>query len=190
MKHTDFYNQYQEIDSIDRKELITAVKAHGGEYIFPTISRPIILGSFKHLETSNYYVTKVTISNGNLTIYGRPTEYWDGYDDEIVYIEFGQIGYITDMIPETDKIKDVSGTAGDKVGYIWTQDAIINLQYITMYGEAYLTEVGPAGECWDRRFKRYQRMAIEFSTDEPDWDKSDVDYETAIEAFCKRELGF
>lgn len=73
---------------------------------------------------------------------------------------------------------------------IWTEDAIINLQYITMYGEIWGVEASEMRGSWDSRFEKYRKMAIEFSKNEPDWDKSDVDYETAIEAFCKRELGF
>ena len=34
MKHTDLHNEYEKLDAIEKKELIAAVKAHGGEYVF------------------------------------------------------------------------------------------------------------------------------------------------------------
>lgn len=74
--------------------------------------------------------------------------------------------------------------------YVWTEDAIVNLQYITAYGEKWIVEHTEMLSDWTERFETYQKMAIEFSKDEPDWDTSEVDYETAIEAFCKKWLGY
>lgn len=109
MKHTDFYKEYKALDDLERSELIDAVKAHGGEYVFPEDSKPCVIGSFKHCETAQYYVTKVTVDEDDwLTIYGYPTEYWNDGEDEIMFIEFGHIGFITDQIPETEEVKNVS----------------------------------------------------------------------------------
>ena len=34
MRHTDFYSLHKKLDAQAREELITAVRAHGGEYSF------------------------------------------------------------------------------------------------------------------------------------------------------------
>lgn len=110
MKHTDFYSKYKELDTLEREELKAAVMAHGGVYEFDEDdSIPCIIGSFKHLETGHYIVTKVEVEEGGwLNIYGRPEDFWEEGEDLITYIEFGHIGFITDFIPETDNVKDVS----------------------------------------------------------------------------------
>lgn len=109
MKHTDLYNKYKELDALEREELKAAVMAHGGEYVFDDNIYPSILGSFKHCNTEEYIVSKVKVDkDGVLSIYGRPVEYWEDGVDEITYIEFGHIGFITGLIPKTDEVEDVS----------------------------------------------------------------------------------
>lgn len=116
MKHTDLYDKYKALDAQERQELIAAVKAHGGEYIFPTCNenevenRPIICASFKHAEEpGDYIVTRVVVDDeyGTLSIYGCAKSGWT-FEDLLYYIEFHHISYITAAIPETDTVKDVS----------------------------------------------------------------------------------
>lgn len=119
MKHTDYYSAYQALDKKERQELIAAVKAHGGQYVFINQGDeswfakrfPIVIASSKYSEDySNYNVSRITIDdNGNLNIYGFNRDY-EGLDDEVEldYIAFGHIGDIIDFIPETGVVKDVS----------------------------------------------------------------------------------
>lgn len=131
MKHTDFYDEYRNIDNIAREELIAAVKAHGGSYNFYEENKnidlgvPIILASFKHAETTeDHYVTRLEVDeNGYLTIFGYPKEYGQ-YEDELFYIPFGQYDEIIDHIPETEGVKDVSTPKDFKTYVVFGEDVV------------------------------------------------------------------
>lgn len=114
MRHTNLFEKYEALDAQERRELAAAVNAHGGDYIFPTQDedgcdpRTIVSASFKHSErTDDYTVTRVKVQHGVPIIYGCPV----GSEDNVgvlYYIEYGHISFITDVIPETDDVKDVS----------------------------------------------------------------------------------
>lgn len=127
MKHTDLYQAYKKLDNLERQELIAAVKAHGGEYIFihmneeeddvedeeEAYNAPVILASRKYEDSySDYRVSRVSVEiSGDteyLHIFGWPTDPNWPDEDEIDFIARGHVGYIIDSIPETEDIKDVS----------------------------------------------------------------------------------
>lgn len=117
MKHTDLWSAYRALDQFAAEELIAAVNAHGGEYVFydkkhddpDTVIMPWITASWKHCETGDFYVTRVVVDEGKyLTIYGVPVEDVSATEDYLDYIAPGQIGDIIDFIPETNDVKDVS----------------------------------------------------------------------------------
>lgn len=118
MKHTNFHDKYQAIEMQERREIVAAVKAHGGEYVF------IPEGSEDYMEDDNvtimaghrysdknkdFFVSRVAVDeNGELHIYGFDTEYDTPDDeDELFNIEYGHLEYILDAIPETDDVHDV-----------------------------------------------------------------------------------
>lgn len=122
MKHTELCNEYKKLDELERQELIAAVKAHGGEYVFiseddedwSVKDYPIVIASFKYSdEQADYNVSRVAVDDkGYLTIFGFRKDCDAPEDeDELYYIEFGHIGNITDYIPETETVKDVSSSA-------------------------------------------------------------------------------
>ena len=122
MKHTKLYNEYNKLDELERQELIAAVKAHGGEYVFidendedwyDNYDVPIVCACFSYFDgMSDYYVSRVTVDDkGYLSIYGFEKEYGSPSDERELYqIETGHIGTIIDLIPETEIVKDVSSS--------------------------------------------------------------------------------
>lgn len=122
MKHTELYNEYKKLDELERQELIAAVKAHGGEYVFideddedwsERDDYPIINACNSYSDRQSYYiVSRVMVDDeGYLSIYGFAEEYGDPSDErELDDIENGYIGIIIDCIPETDTVKDVSSS--------------------------------------------------------------------------------
>ena len=122
MKHTDLYNEYKKLDAIEREELIAAVKAHGGEYVFideededwyDDDDVPIVCACFSYSDgMSDYYVSRVAVDDkGYLSIYGFDKEYGSPSDERELYqIETGHIGTIIDCIPATETVKDVSSS--------------------------------------------------------------------------------
>lgn len=120
MKHTDLYNKYRELEAIEREELKRAVLAHGGEFKFfdengdevPETNYPIVLAGNSHWSSNvDCIITRVAVVNDCLEIYGYDKE---AYSDSELYLEdvsLGQLGYITDAIPETDEVKDVTVTS-------------------------------------------------------------------------------
>lgn len=122
MKHTELYNEYKKLDELERQELIAAVKAHGGEYVFideddedwyENEDIPMVCACFSNSDNlSDYYVSRVAVDEkGDLAIYGFDKEYGAPSDERALYhIETGHIGTIIDFIPETETIKDVSSS--------------------------------------------------------------------------------
>lgn len=118
MKHTNNYDKHKKLDDQDRRELLAAVKAHGGtfrwldkngEKIDSTIDTPIITGSWKFAEeTEDYIVTHVEADGDYVGIYGFPKSGLFDDTEPIYYICHGHISYITDSIPETEEVTDVS----------------------------------------------------------------------------------
>lgn len=124
MKHTDFYNQYKDLDARTQNELKAAVKAHGSEYIFihtetddddghiseDRNNAPIISASTKWMESyEDFYVTRVEIDDFDcVVIYGFPKDGWSDDEQELTSIAHGQLEYVIDEIPETDEVKDVT----------------------------------------------------------------------------------
>lgn len=122
MKHTELYNEYKKLDELERQELIAAVNAHGGEYVFIHIDEdgdydsekqnnaPIVAASTRYMDAyEDFYISRVEVKDGHLNIYGWPKEGWAD-EDEIDSVAHGHLGYITDMIDETETIKDVSSS--------------------------------------------------------------------------------
>lgn len=123
MKHTDLYNEYKKLDEIDRQELIAAVQAHGGEYVFIHVDEdgdydmeeqddaPIVAASTRYMDAyEDFYISRVEVKNNCLYIYGWPKESIDD-EREIESVAHGHLGYITDMIDATETVKDVSSSA-------------------------------------------------------------------------------
>lgn len=123
MKCTDFYQLYQALDKVAEEELIKAVKAHKGVYVFAAEDQedrdelygncPIVMGS-RHSgdEPTPYFVMKVEVEYSkygyeNIHIYGIPVDYNADYD-EICEVEHGHLPNIIDFIPEIDNMTDVS----------------------------------------------------------------------------------
>lgn len=120
MKHTDLYNEYKKLDIIEEVELILAVEAHGNEYVFVHIGddgdydaderdkAPIISASTKWMDAyEDFYISRVEVDNGFCTLYGWAKEGYGG-EVEIDSVAHGHLGYVTDCIPDTDDVKDVS----------------------------------------------------------------------------------
>lgn len=126
MKHTELYNKYDELQKLEYRELAAAIKAHGGEYVFIHLDNnsevadmseideaPMILGLLKYASWyENIYVSRVAIEDvGNaeqVCVYGWPVD--PGWSDEQQVREFayGHIDFITNLIPETPEISDVT----------------------------------------------------------------------------------
>lgn len=145
MKHTDLYNEYKKLDSIEEAELMLAVQAHGNEYIFIHIDddgdydveerdkAPIIAASTKWMdEYEDFYVSRVEVDDGFYTLYGWAKE---GYGDEVEIdsVAHGHLGYVIDCIQETDDVKDVS-IASDTNSL---HNAICNLSVDRLYELAF-----------------------------------------------------
>lgn len=78
-------------------------------------------------------------------------------------------------------------TKANEQEFEWTLDALINLQYITAY---IIPDLDDVSEDWPERFDYCRKLAEEFTLSEPaDWGDSDVDYETAIQAFLRKKTG-
>lgn len=123
MKHTNLYKEYKKLDTIEAVELILAVEAHGSEYVFVHFddngdyddeernNAPIIAASTRWMDDyEDFYISRVEVEKGFYTLYGWAKE-GCGDEVEIDSVAHGHLGYVTDCIPETDEVKDVSITS-------------------------------------------------------------------------------
>lgn len=122
MKHTDLYDEYKKLDAIEREELIAAINAHGGEYIFIHLDNeggydfkdlpyaPIVSASTCYMSAyEDFYISRVIIEEGkHLAIYGFLNDGYLDNEEEIESVALGHLSCITDMINETETVKDVS----------------------------------------------------------------------------------
>lgn len=114
MKHTNFYQLYNELDARSRAELAAAVKAHGGEYVWPEDDpvdgpfKPVVVATTPCGESPcDFIITRVELTDSDYPmVYGIEKCY--GMDEVRVNVEGAHIQYIIDEIPETDEVRDVS----------------------------------------------------------------------------------
>ena len=126
MKCTELYNFYKALEEHEKKELIAAVKAHGGEYTFIHVDEdeevdedelynaPVVSGSWKHQEClQDYRISRVKIEVispevETLKVFGWPNDPNWPDEDELTEVAYSHLSYITSSIPETETVKDVS----------------------------------------------------------------------------------
>lgn len=126
MKHSDFTRLYDRIALQESKELIEAVKAHGGEYVFIHLDNnnevidhaeiegaPIVTATHQwYVMLQDHYVSRIKVSETNgvdeLQIYGWLVD--PGWPDEylITDVAYGHRSSIMDLIPETATVSDVA----------------------------------------------------------------------------------
>ena len=135
MKHTNYYRKQEELEALALKELIAAVKVHGGSFSFfdedgneVADGAPIIVACSKHGEISEeHFVTRVEVdSYDNLYVYGYPKEYWSK-EYELYFLELGSMEIINDYIPETESVKDVSLPAKKFKTYVAFDQMIVRM---------------------------------------------------------------
>ncbi len=119
MIHTDFYKLYKELDAQAQEELIAAVRAHGGEYIFAEPDEeddddtlndcPIIMASTRSMDNyEDFYILRVELEEDKyLRVFGVPKEDWCTDEMELDSFAHGHLEYIIDLIPETEEVKSV-----------------------------------------------------------------------------------
>jgi len=117
MKHTNYQAKISEVKALEYEELKRAVEAHGGSYDW-TINEgcsPVIAINPECSEPGpvDIDVTKVVLRNGSLEIFGVDNINREPIDFDIDDIFAGHLSIITDYIPETDTISDVSLSVPD-----------------------------------------------------------------------------
>lgn len=117
MKHTDFYSKVEEIKRQEQRELIEALKAHGGSYSwyneetkefadeYPCIAVNVD-GTFPN--PTDVIIHSVSIYNNSLHFVGTDKDYGNSVDFEADDVFAGHLSYIIDLIPETNTVDDVT----------------------------------------------------------------------------------
>lgn len=127
MRHTELYYAYKALDKHLERELIAAVKAHGGEYIFihlnedenevldgdENINAPVVLAAYKYTEEYKPFkisrlVVETHLESDTLVAYGWLHD--PGWPDENLVDSFahGALDMLIDAIPPTEKVQDVT----------------------------------------------------------------------------------
>lgn len=121
MKHTDFTQLRQHMKLTLRDELIAAINAHGGEYVFSHLDEdgeydyesleegPMVFASSEWTEHyRTYYVVRVNVDdNRGIHIFGVPRDDWSQDEREVELFSADHLEYILDEIPETEEVKSV-----------------------------------------------------------------------------------
>lgn len=102
---TDYFKALDAIKEQSHQELAEELNKRGGEWMPDEDGRPIILGSWKHADTTeDYVVTRVTVDEyGAVMVYGHPTESidWEDYpeeDNRIYYLEANAYALILEVM--------------------------------------------------------------------------------------------
>ena len=113
MRHTDITPLLNRVRDLEKEELKKAVAAHGGLYRFDKDNRPVITSpcSDSSDTAEDIDICQASVNEeGNLCLTG--ISHLDFRDVEIEYdpddFAPGQLSFITNDIPETDEVKDVS----------------------------------------------------------------------------------
>lgn len=114
MKHATFENELREIRRMAINELKEALKAHGRRITFDESCEPNLIDGTRILAAECYGTTLVSFT---MLLPNGETEV--GKDDSL-YIE--DILAITEAIPETNDVKDVSGVYPVPVAWVDTDD--------------------------------------------------------------------
>lgn len=113
MKCTNIQTKVEEVKALEFTELRRAIEAHGGSYEWDEENsggRPVIAINPDNSEPSpqDIEVTKVAIVDGNIEISGVDKKYGESVDFQLDDIFAGHISFITEYIPATDEVSDVS----------------------------------------------------------------------------------
>lgn len=118
MKHTDFYNQIEAIKRKEQRELIEALKAHGGSYSWYNediqefeSEYPCVAVNLNGINPNPMDVDIRSISINkydDLCFKGEDKEWGNEVRFFADDVFAGHIAYIIDMIPETDTVNDVT----------------------------------------------------------------------------------
>jgi hypothetical protein len=141
MKHTDFHSLMNEIKRREREELYKAIEAHGGEYSwgeynedgdweFENADYPIITANISKMLPApmDIDVTNIYIENGLLKMEGEGGEWGDIIDFRPEEVFTGHLSYITDLIPATEQVSDVSSKKSIKTRVLFGRDAVCAFQ--------------------------------------------------------------
>lgn len=111
MKCNNFDGIFKQLEDIQKQELMTAVLAHGGSYRFKEKDRvTITFDTADELDgADDVEVHKVFVNeNGKLVISGIPRDELDEIELDPEDAAPGHLHYVTEAIPETDGVGDVS----------------------------------------------------------------------------------
>lgn len=136
MKHTDFYNKLEEIKRQEQRELIEALKAHGGSYSWCNEESGMLEDTYPciavNLNATDPNPTDIVVRS----VYLNHVDYlcFEGEDNccgDI--IEFcaddifaGHIAYIIELIQETDAVNDVTSKKEDFTVATICRDDLVN----------------------------------------------------------------
>lgn len=113
MKHTNFQAKVNEVKHLEFKELKKALEAHGGSYewnlkdydSYPTIAINV---NKSYPAPQDVRISKATIVNGDIKLSGVDMEDDSPVNFDTNDVFAGHLSYITDEIPATNEISDVS----------------------------------------------------------------------------------
>ena len=139
MKHTDFYSKVKEIKRQEQRELIEALKAHGGRYSWYNEDYEEFVEAYPCIAVNpntafpgptDVYIRAVSVDkNDRIWFEGEDTEYGNEVDFCADDVFTGHLGDIIDLIPETDAVNDVTSREEDFVITSVCRDDLINIGF-------------------------------------------------------------
>ena len=139
MKHTDFYNKVKEIKRQEQRELKEALKAHGGRYSwynedyeefveeYPCIA---VNANTAFPNPTDIDIRAVSVDkDGKLWFEGEDKEWGNEVNFCADDVFAGHLGYIIDLIPETDAVNDVTSKKEDFTVATICRDDLVNTWY-------------------------------------------------------------
>lgn len=124
MKHTDFRSLVHDVKRKEQQELCRALEAHGGSYSWWNTEEecfkedeehPIIAVNVNGIfpNPTDIEIRAVSVDNGFLSFVGEDKENGDLVDFQAWDVFAGHLGFIIDLLPETDNVQDVTSKRDD-----------------------------------------------------------------------------
>ena len=115
IKHSDFSAMCDKIRKMEAEELVLALQAHGGKFVWvdddnneELLYEPPTIMVNTDEGPMDVVVYEARLNNGHINLLAYDKEWGNKQHIELEYIATGHLAYLIEYMPVTDKVKSVA----------------------------------------------------------------------------------